>query len=86
MFAVIGLEIEAFNKINQSSDFDYHWVGGLTNSTASIVVTVLPHRGTTIVEAFVFAKEFIKNEYFSKISEPKEIPETKVAMILELYD
>ena len=65
LIATIGIEYKALNSAN--NDFDYHWVGGLTNSTATVVVTVQPYRGTTLVEAAAFFKEYFRKTKVSGV-------------------
>ena len=77
LIASIGIERDAYNSIkNGQNDFDYHWVGNLSNSTATIVVTVEPYRGTTLVEAVGFLKQ-----YFKDTPPTKERPSMTLSLI-----
>lgn len=58
LVASISLEQQAYQRLGKS-DFDYHWVGGFTNTTASVVVTVQPYRGNTLVEFLYYIKLYL---------------------------
>lgn len=49
LMAALGIEKRGYEKIGQS-DFDYHWVGAVTETEATVVVTVQPYKGNTLVE------------------------------------
>jgi hypothetical protein len=54
LVAAASLELKAYHQ--KQSDFDYHWVGGVTNTTATIVVAVQPYSGNTLVDLFHYLK------------------------------